>query len=575
MTNIALTVDGDDGANVLNFTGNSNATTTVTPAAKTIADSNGISAAYANFGQLTLIGFGGAASLHVTGSNADDTFAVTPTTAGAGSFSVVSAGLPAVQDVAFNYSGQSLLTVDGGTGGFDVLQIMGSEAADNISGVGSLVTVANAATNKIALGSGLERLDIFALGGNDHVDLSALAALPTQIYGGDGDDTLIGSLQADLIDGGAGKDVIHAGAGHNTVLNNGPFGFGSPTAYDVSKLPSAVVSANLNGDAFADLVVVNRASGTVSVLLGSASGHFSDPVTFLTGGLLPNSVAVGDFNGDMHLDLAVANGGSKNIGILLGDGHGSFAAATKVAVGKPVLGIQTADLDNDGKFDLAVISGTKVLTLAGVGDGTFHAPKAFATGGVTPVAMAIADFNQDGVKDIATVNAGTGNVSLLPGSLTTGFGAAKNVQGGRAAQRALVAGDFDGDGAMDLAVTNKGSTFVSILRGNGSAGTVQFHRQLKVANPGKTAPSAIATADLNGDGILDLAIANGATGSFRVLLGIGNGLFAAPVDISLGGSPTMKPSALAIGDFDGDGAADIAVTGLGSSDISVALQVVG
>jgi hypothetical protein len=401
-------------------------------------------------------------------------------------------------------------------------------------------------------------------------------------------------VPAFTVDGGTGFDVLgvaqngsftstsssitRVGGGTVTTSNiekllveTGTFGFTTPTAYDVGKTPKGVAFANLNGDAYADLVVVNSGTGTVSVLLGTASGRYQDPVEFSTGGKKPNSVAVGDFNGDAKLDLAVANGGSKTIGILLGDGGGAFAAATTVSSGKGAADIHTADLDNNTKLDLVFLAGTNVGTLTGAGDGTFASLATIATGGKKPVALAIGDFNQDTFVDIATANNGSKNVSLLTGT-GTGFNEAVKFAVGTKPS-AIVAGDFDRDGKLDLAVTNAGNRFISLLLGNGNAAGSQFDRQINIAAPGLTAPSALAVADVNRDGIIDLVASNSTTGSLAILLGLGTGLFTTPIPLSLGGDPKMKPGAIAIGDANGDGALDIAVIGTGSGDVSVALAV--
>src|SRR4030095_8654809 len=75
------------------------------------------------------------------------------------------------------------------------------------------------------------------------------------------------------------------------AVENGTFGFTTPTAYDVGKTPKGVAFANLNGDAFTDLVVVNSGAGTVSVLLGTTTGLYQDPIEFSTGGGKPNNAA--------------------------------------------------------------------------------------------------------------------------------------------------------------------------------------------------------------------------------------------------------------------------------------------
>jgi hypothetical protein len=559
-----ILVRGSGAVDTLTFTANFNGTTSVNLATAVITGLNGVSVAFSDFDQVGFNSSGPASSLTLAGTSADETFAVTPHGNGAGSFTIGGVGVPLARNTVFTYAGQGMLTVNGDAG-FDVVGVLGTEGNDTIT---SAVFTVTRASSTVAV-TAVERLDVFGLGGNDLLNLSSFTAAPTRLLGGDGHDVLIGSPQDDLLDGGPGQDTLRGGGGNNTLLGNGAFGFTAPTAYDVGKLPKSVTVADLNGDTFADLVVANSAAGTVSVLLGTVTGRFADPVDFTTGGKLPNSLAVADFNGDFKADLAVGNGGTKTVGVLLGNGDGTFLAASPFTTGKAPGAVQAADFDNNGIVDLVFLMGASVGTLTGAGNGIFGSLKTFATGGVKPVALAIADFNQDNFADIVTANNGSNNVSLLTGTGTAFNAAVKFKTGSKPI--ALAAGDFDRDGKLDLAVANAGNRYISVLPGNGNVVGPQFQRQIKIATTGIAMAASIAATDLDGDGIVDLAVSS-AAGSLGFLLGLGTGLFRSPIVLGLGDSK-MKLGALAIGDFNGDGAPDLAAVGSGTADVSVVLSM--
>jgi hypothetical protein len=126
----------------------------------------------------------------------------------------------------------------------------------------------------------------------------------------------------------------------------------------------------------------------------------------------------------------------------------------------------------------------------------------------------------------------------------------------------VAVGDFNGESVLDLAVANAGSNSVSVLLGTGDGG---FAAARNFA--AGTRPYSVAVGDFNGDGALDLAMANYGSNNVSVLLGTGDGGFAAPRNFAAGG----RPSSVAVADFNGDGALDLAVANFFSNNVSVLL----
>jgi hypothetical protein len=364
---------------------------------------------------------------------------------------------------------------------------------------------------------------------------------------------------------------IESISGLTPVLNGGSQAFSSPTSYEVGTAPRAVATGDVNNDGFIDMVLANTGSNTVSILLGTGDGTFLPATSRFSGGLKPVALTLGDFTGDGNLDIAVVNRGSNAVNILTGTGIGTFRPGAVVAVAEGANAIEAGNLDSDADLDLAVTSAAtnQVNILLNAGVGVFATAVQVPTRGQVPRDLVIADFNGDGNTDLAIANSGTHNVGLLLGSATGVFTpTAKFKVGDR--PTSLAVADFNGDGSLDVAVSHAVSRFVSILLGSGSTTGPVFDQQLRIAYGTPIAPAAIATGDFNADGIADLALAGGRRSSFTIALGLGNGTFSTATNFPL----LSFPVALALADFDGNGALDIALANVGSNEVTVALRAI-
>ena len=236
--------------------------------------------------------------------------------------------------------------------------------------------------------------------------------------------------------------------------------------------------------------------------------------------------------------------------------------------GSSAWSVAVGNFNADGKIDVAVANAASntIGVLLGNGGGEFAAAVTYATGGASPKAVAVGDFNADGRVDLAVANSATvgNNIGILLGDGAGGFTPAVTYASGGNGASSLAVSDFNGDGKLDLAVANTttAGNNIGILLGNGAGG---FAAAVTYASGG-TAASSITAGDFNADGRRDLAVANRSSNNVGVLLGNGAGGFANAVTYGSGGT---TPSSLTVGDFNADGRSDLAVANAGFASNSI------
>ena len=224
----------------------------------------------------------------------------------------------------------------------------------------------------------------------------------------------------------------------------------------------------------------------------------------------------------------------------------------------------TADFNGDGISDVAILDpqNSAITIEFGNVDGTFTTSYLSPQTSPNPVAIAAADFNGDGIPDLAVVTS-TGIVNIFLGNGDGTFNAVSTSTNTGASASAIVAGDFNGDGISDLAVNDTANNRLVILLGKGD-GTFTASTSYPATG---SSPEGMAVADFNGDGNLDIAVGN-YIGTMTVLLGNGDGTFSSvPNTLSVG----TDPISLVVADFNGDGKPDLAVGSYYSGALSILL----
>lgn len=371
--------------------------------------------------------------------------------------------------------------------------------------------------------------------------------------------------------------------------------FASKVDFATGSSPWGAAIGDLDGDGKNDIVISNSAGSSISVFRNTSSTGTIDATSFaakvdFTTGATPYNVAIVDLDGDGKKDIAVTSNSSARVSIFRNTSTpgvintGSFAAKVDFVTGNNPVGLGIADFDGDGKPDIAVSNNTATsmsvlrnTATSGTIDATSFAAKVDFTTGSGPNAIAVADLDGDGKKDIAVISVTSSTINVFRNTSTQGAidatsFAAKVDFSVNSGSYTVAADDLDGDGKIDLASASYSNSNVSVFRNTSTAGSITTGSfAAKVDFTSGTNPVAIAIGDLDMDGKKELVTSNSGSANASVFRNtstagtINSGSFAAKADFTTGTSPYF----VAIGDLDGDGKNDFAVPNQVNTNVSV------
>ncbi|PYE85115.1 FG-GAP-like repeat-containing protein, partial [Phyllobacterium leguminum] len=376
------------------------------------------------------------------------------------------------------------------------------------------------------------------------------------------------------------KTNNNAKLGSATLTQPPVYGVADTTAtLTAGKGPYSLAGADFNDDGLLDLAVANRTDNNIQIFLAQSDGKFpatpSWTISNVTGAL---PIVAADFTNDGYIDLAV--GATSNISVFTGKGKDGFNPTPFDTAASDIVSFAVSDFDASGTLDLALVTSTSSQIWLGDGAGKFT-----AKGSPVPPGNAMknyganaaaGDFNNDEIPDLL-VPQGSGSGSKVWVLLGDGTGLfqtnpkqIETVAG--ATVQAVAVADFDQDGNLDFTVgveNYNSDSLVAFYQGQGDG--KNFTAKPAVTFAGTSWHNVnVTVGDFNADGLADAAAIyfQNDSGTIQILLGSSSSpwTFTPGTTLQVGEFP-MSP---VVGDFNGDGFADVAVANARSNSVSVA-----
>ncbi|HAM72139.1 MAG TPA: hypothetical protein DCM86_10895, partial [Verrucomicrobiales bacterium] len=377
----------------------------------------------------------------------------------------------------------------------------------------------------------------------------------------------------------------------NHDLDGALFGDGVPLELPEGAGPQALAAPDLDNDGRADLVCANFYLGTLSIFPNATASPGAKGLRFgeridLPVGAYPTELVSSDLDGDGFQDLVVLNRGDHTVGVVRNGGVAGAAGGfilgvvTNLPTGQVPHSIAVADLDRDGRPDLAVALLGRVLFFRNTGSPgnlSFEAAGSVEALLEEPAVVTLPDLDGDGLPDVVVTRflhdrLGVWINQSLPGEIR--FDLVVNIDYGAASDLSPV--DLNGDGAPDLAFALPGEGGVATVRNSSSPGHISagtLDNDIVTGVPSAQSPRLLA-AEVTGDGRPDLLLVDEVGGRMRILVNgldavrFQEGMFSPQLELRMGFAPTRAYAA----DFDGDGLADLALCGGPSGRLELRLN---